>query len=130
MPAGRCYSVRFMSGRGGNREEIFVVPDGRRAVVKSVALLAWPGATSAFVWVHGIPVYYWVPPGPNLMKFDAVRWTAYEREQVKVTCVGTDWSYAIDGFLYEDLDGEPDDGDNVINPVSHITPLPSEGGRS
>lgn len=107
-----------MSGRGGNRSETFTVPEGRRAVVRSMSVLYWGAAgSSAFLYVHGIPLYYFVSLAANHVATLELRLTAYEGETIEMRLVGSDLSYALDGFLYADDDGRPDDKDNVITPL-------------
>lgn len=124
--AGQPYSVRFMSGRGAGRRETFTVPDGKRAVVRHLSLLIWPAAgNSVFIYVHGIPVFYVLSQAPSEMHFEEVRWTAYEGETIETIVAGADSSYALDGFMFTDPDGRPDDADNVITPVTLGRPLPA-----
>jgi hypothetical protein len=120
------YSIRFMSGRGGNRHETYTVPEGKRAVVRSIATYKWgtDAAAQVFFAVHGIPVFQ-VPPGaPNVGPVQC-RYTAYERETIQCSCYGPDWSYAVDGYLFADPVGTPDDADNVITPTLRAEPLPA-----
>lgn len=114
----RPHSVRFMSGRGGNRNEIFTVPAGRRAVVRSINLFNWSTdpAAQVFFHVHGITVYQH-PPGAPKALVQELRLTAFAGETVVITCHGPDWSYSVDGFMFVDSDSTPTDGDNVIQPV-------------
>jgi hypothetical protein len=115
-----------MSGRMGTGSETFTVPEGRRAVVTQLAYYRWGAGTneSSFLWVHGIPVHH-VEPGAAKAFYQAVRYTAYERETVKLAINGVDWSYSIDGYLFSDPDGRPDDADNIMGGFPLLGPLPS-----
>jgi hypothetical protein len=104
-----------MSGRGSSRVETFTVPAGRRAVVRSFAVFYWTtSGQSAFLFVHGIPLYYRVNQVPNFSDGGELRLTAYAGETITFESHGPDVSYGVDGFLYYDDALEPDDADNEI----------------
>lgn len=114
-----------MSGRGATRAETYTVPEGRRAVVRHFAVFNWGAAgASAFLWVHGIPVFYVVFQASNEAKFAEVRFTAYERETIMLSTAGSDISYGVDGFVFTDHDGTPDDADNTISLLELDLPRP------
>ena len=124
--ASQPYSVRFMSGRGSHRSETFTVPDQRRAVVRSVRLFGFTAQpTQVDVRVHGIPVVDWIAPGAYTSLSLDCRLTAYERETIAVYVWGAEVTYALDGFLFVDSGGEPDDAGNVIEELNLARPLPS-----
>jgi len=104
-----------MSGDGGDRTERFVVPAGKRAVVRHITLGLWqPGLV--MVQVHGIVVCFWDRPttgDPPLVAFDC-RFTAYAGESIEVAVYASSSTYAVDGFLFRDELGEPDDAANEI----------------
>lgn len=104
-----------MSGRGSSRAETFTVPAGRRAVVRSYAFLYWTTVgQAAFLFIHGIPLYYYVSQVPNEIKLGECRLTLYEGETITYEAHGPDIAYGVDGFLYTDADGRPDDADNEL----------------
>lgn len=126
--AAKPYSVRFMSGRGGNRTETFTVPDRKRAVVRHLSFVYWTGINDAGVLiVHGIPLYFGLGQAPRELVFEEVRFTAYEGETIACNVAGPDVSYAVDGFLFNDDDGTPDDADNSIDNRAAIGALPVDG---
>lgn len=115
-----------MSGRGGTRNEIFTVPAGRRAVVRHFSVYNWGAAgASGFLEVHGIAVYYRPFQAQFVGVFEDIRFTAYEDETIVLTVNGTDLSYSVDGFLFDDPDGRPDDADNVISMTKPADLLPA-----
>lgn len=104
-----------MSGRGSSRAETFTVPAGRRAVVRSYALFYWTTTgQSAFLFAHGIPLYFRVNQVANLSDLGELRLTLYEGETLTFESHGPDISYGFDGFLYYDDGGRPDDADNEL----------------
>jgi len=126
--ASKPYSVRFMSGRGSTRQEIFTVPEGKRAVVLHIATVVFAAAASSYctVIVHGAALYYQpFAPGAYAGYFEAVRFVAYERETISCTVAGPDVAYSVDGYLLEDSVGRPDDADNEVIVYPRIElPLP------
>jgi hypothetical protein len=127
VATGQPYSVRFMSGRGGNRRETYTVPAGRRAVVLHVTISTWDVPTlTAILRLHGIPVWSLSNPGAFVATFRPVRWTLYQRETIVMEVFGADASYAVDGFLFTDTQEEPDDADNTIEPVVRAESKPVE----
>lgn len=124
--ASRCYSVRFMIGRGGNRAETFTVPEGRRAVVRHIHVVGWGlEPVDVYLQVHGIFLISTRVTGPQIPIDLELRETAYERETIEVLIDGPDASYSVNGFLYEDPDGTPDDADNEISAPLVGRPLPA-----
>ena len=113
-----------MSGRGGHRTETFTVPEGRRLVVTHIAFVTWaPEQCQVRVDIHGIQLLFVVLTTAGEAWTKDVRFTAYEREQVVTSVFGADMAYAIDGYLLQDHGGEPDDADNVIQPMATNRPL-------
>jgi hypothetical protein len=124
--AARPYSARFMSGRGASRRETYTVPAGRRVVVRHFSVLFWTTAgQSAMLFVHGISLFYFLAPAANTAAFEEVRFTAYEGETIFVQTAGSDVAYGVDGFLFADDQGVPDDADNVIEHLPLATTLPA-----
>lgn len=110
------FSVRFMSGRGGNRVETYRVPEGRRAVVRHANLqIYYPAPHELYLRVHGIGQVSLIHASQTQEHWD-LRLTAYEHETIEVIVIGQDGAYSIDGFLFADADGRPDDADNTIEP--------------
>ena len=128
----RAYSARFMSGRGANRTERFTVPEGRRAVILAFGATSWAatGSMAAQLKVHGIVIF-----SVNLVsgqtQLKECRLTAYQRETIEMTVVGTDVTYHCDGYLLEDPQADPDDAHNVITPflAQTLPTLPDEPAR-
>lgn len=119
------YSVRFMSGRGSSRRETYTVPAGRRAVVRHFSVMFWTATgQSAMLFVHGISLFYFLAPAANTPAFQEVRFTAYEGETIFVQTAGSDVAYGVDGFLFVDDSGRPDDADNVIEQLPFAGQLP------
>jgi hypothetical protein len=115
-----------MSGRGGNRRETYTVPEGKRAVVQQVSIATWDDpALTAILRIHGIPLWSVSNPGAFVAQFRACRFTAYERETIVWEIFGNDASYGVDGFLFTDAIGTPDDAENVITPVLRGGVLPA-----
>lgn len=124
--ASHPYSVRFMSGRGTSRRETYTVPAGRRAVVRHFSVLFWTvTGQSAMLFVHGISLFYFLAPAANTAAFEEVRFTAYEGETIFVQTAGSDVAYGVDGFLFADDSGRPDDADNTIEHLPLATTLPT-----
>lgn len=122
--AARPYSIRVMSGRGTSRRETFTVPAGKRLVVRSIRFLHWTTTgQSSMLFVHGISAFFFVNQVANETRFSDVRMTAYAGETVFVQTSGTDIAYGVDGFLYSDDGGRPDDADNVITPLASSKPV-------
>jgi len=113
----RCHSVRFMSGFLTNEKETYTVPEGYRAVVRHLALVSWGENAAAYLTVHGAVVWILSLPAANDFFFQDVRFTAYERETISISLYTAQQTYSVDGFLFEDPDGRPDDADNVIGPL-------------
>lgn len=116
-----------MSGRGSSRDEYFEVPAGRRLVIRHFAVVFWAGSPDYLsLFVHGIPLFFLTGQAARDMRFEEVRFTAYEGEEVRVNISASDCSYAVDGFLFADDDGRPDDADNVITPAAAHKPGSAE----
>lgn len=110
------YSVRFMSRRGTPQLEVFEVPEGYRAVVTHITCAFWGNPGEGTLFMHGVALWYVTRPAAFTTVFEAVRFTAYERETIRFATTGVDVSYSIDGYLLTDPDGRPDDADNTLLP--------------
>ena len=121
MPA-HPYSARFMSGRGSSLTETYTVPAGKRAVVRYVCFLHWVQCTT-ILFVHGIPLAYY--QGADGVLYREVRHVLYAGETVSVVVSGPDVSYSVDGFVFADDGGRPDDADNVISLRAGERPTPA-----
>jgi hypothetical protein len=116
-----------MVGYGQSRQEKFTVPAGKRAVVRFANFSCFVQSTvSAFLYVHGIPVVLWNPPGAASCGLFEGRWVAYAGEAIIAVIGAVDMGYAVDGFLFEDAGGRPDDADNVITPLIRAETLPGD----
>jgi hypothetical protein len=118
-----------MSGYGLNRKETFIVPEGKRLVIRHWNTLVYAGTPTCeiLLHVHGILMGYLLVTGQSVPHAEDVRWTAYEGETVSVSVRGRDASYAVDGYLFYDTDGRPDDADNEVVPISVGKPVPLLG---
>lgn len=104
--AGRPYSTRFLSGRAPSVSAVYYVPAGTRAVVRFVSVTAWAATgMSFFLKIATVPVWYWQAPGANVNVFEDVRFVAYAGEAINIVTAGSDMSWAVSGFLFDDVVG-------------------------
>ena len=125
MPSS-SYSARFLHGVGDNREEIYTVPAGRRAVVRFTRYYVWTVPCTVTLYVHGIAVEYFRAPEAQSTYAADCRYIAYEGETIRVVVTGVAGAYAVSGFLFYDADGEPDDAGNIIKPIGLTKPVDPE----
>lgn len=96
------YSERFLGRRAGQQTDTYTVPHGKRAVVRFITFGLWHATDSCFAVINGVAVTYFYSPDPNASVFWEVRLVAYAGEQISVQHFGTDASWHLDGFLFDD----------------------------
>lgn len=102
------YTTRFLYTEGPGATKTYTVPDGKRAVVRSVFFMAYAAAGMTFwVTVHGITVVYWSNQAVTAYNSLDVRLVAYERETIQLLTTGPDARAMVTGFLFDDPYGPP-----------------------
>lgn len=116
-----------MVGRGAWRGEKYVVPAGKRAVVRHVLLQQLRVEPQEMYFkVHGIAVFSLIQGAIGFKNWEC-RYTVFAGESIEVLVLGIDGAYAVDGFLFDDTSGSPPtDHENVIDPIPHAGKLPAD----
>lgn len=106
--ATRIYSVRFLQHQLANAGQTYWVPDGHRAVVRSVTGNSNGAAGCVmFVAVAGLYVWSFAFPASQGGKEVELRLVAYAGESLSLYLLGTGLAAHMSGFLFEDGGGAP-----------------------
>lgn len=98
----RPFSVRFMHGYGSGIYTRFIVPSGKRAVIRNV--LAWSGTTGHRYWLllQASNVRYWSSPGAGSTDNLETRCVAYAGETIETYTDGDTIHVWVSGYLFDD----------------------------
>jgi hypothetical protein len=99
----RVYSERFVHGRAAAATQTYVVPAGRRAVVRFLSFNFYVGTHDyALLRVGGFAVVYLDHPAAlSARTFDG-RWVAYGGEEIEVITATADCAWHASGYLLYD----------------------------
>jgi len=112
-----------MQGRGDDLVIEYQVPAGTRAVVRFLSAVAFTTAGQGlFCFLNGVVVLYWPAPGANARLTEEVRWVAYAGDYLATQTFGSDVSFHMAGFLFDDV---PDAGGDA--PAAPAPPYPYPG---
>jgi hypothetical protein len=99
----RVYSTRFLFAKPGDAAGAYVVPAGKRAVLKAVSAHSGGSAgDGAFIRVGSTTVWYWASPGANTMDTKALMVVFYAGELLELFAYGQYMSIAASGYLFDD----------------------------
>ena len=108
--ASRPYSTRFCHGRGSSQNDVYIVPDGYRAVIKHVELTCYAAGTAeTTLYVGGQVALAWAAPGAKTYRSAAVHLVAYAGEGIVLNNNAVDMSWHVAGFLLLDDGSAPRD---------------------
>ena len=100
------YSVRFIQVAGANAAGTYVVPPGKRAVVKGVTAYLASGASAALALaVNNVNVWAAPLPAAGQGLYTEVRLVAYSGEPIALASSGADVRAHVSGFLFDDPAG-------------------------
>jgi hypothetical protein len=104
----RAYSERFIGSLGLVGTRSYVVPAGRRAVVRSLTY-ASTAPSGQYIQLHvaGLLAYTFTSPGSTVNEHHEVRLVAYAGESVTVYTSNAGFRYAVNGYLFDDYAGPP-----------------------
>jgi hypothetical protein len=104
--SARIYSERFLAARGATLSASYLVPVGRRAVIRSVTAgnLSTASANCA-LYVGEHVSWFWLTNTGFASKESDVRIVAYQGEFMQVTIEATNAFVQVSGYLF---DIEPD----------------------
>jgi hypothetical protein len=112
-----------MSHYGAPWDETFTVPEGKRAVIRTVSFQGGNTAGALIqLDVHGVPSFIWTSPGTWAHQDFETRYVAYERETIRVLTQLHTCGYSVSGYLFADPVGRPDDADNEEFPSPGYKP--------
>lgn len=98
-----AYSERIVSTPGHVGWKTIVVPAGRRAVIKHVAVAKYSSVTSYYqVAVAGMAVWARALPGDLGGYQDAVMWVAYGGEQIGIYMDHESGGVTLCGYVFDD----------------------------
>jgi hypothetical protein len=120
------YSTRFLEHAGAPLARTYVVPAGKRAVVRCVNYGCYQ-STGSVVYVGVNGKYVFVLPLPAATTGGAIdcRMVAYAGENILLTTQGTDVRVQVSGFLFNDPSGGRE-----VSPLPELPGVPigpSEG---
>ena len=104
MATPRPYSERFIKTTGAGHTESYVVPPGRRAVVKRVDFLnAAATASNAFLVIAGVTAWGTSVPGNFGSSGLTTSHVAYGGETIATITGGTDLRAVVSGYLLSEV---------------------------
>lgn len=106
LVAWPIYSERFVTARGPNILTQWVVPAGRRAVVKSI--VAVNAGSSPHLWqmfLAGSYAFGDTLPGPDLGRTYAVMQVLYGGQSLGIWTTHIDIAVSVSGYLFDDPNG-------------------------
>lgn len=126
MAAG-VYSVRFFSVFGPYNLDYYV-PDGKRAVVRSINMVNTSSA-EAQVLLYAVTayIYFRILPGSSAVTPVDMRVTLYAGERLAISTFGPEPSVSVNGFLFADTGGRADDPQAETLPSLDAAPWPPPG---
>jgi hypothetical protein len=102
---GRAYSERFVGIMGVDGYHTYLVPVGKRAVVKCITAGSFSGAGDVYVYIAGVIVFQKHFLATESAVASALQLVAYAGEAVTVFYSTTALTAHVDGFLLEDPGG-------------------------
>jgi hypothetical protein len=98
------YSERFLLMRGQNVQAQYLVPPGKRAVVRciTVANLSLSQGNGALFVAERV-CWFWLSPGEYGSVWADVRIVAYQGEFMHLSLEGPDVAGSVSGYLFDDL---------------------------
>jgi hypothetical protein len=105
------YSVEFYKTAGAGHSAAYVVPAGKRAVVRSI-VAASGGEANTFAWIYlaGVLIYAVHIPATDTLHQAEMRQVAYAGEQLAFVTYGSAVHLGVGGYLFNDsgLDRAPE----------------------
>jgi hypothetical protein len=104
----RAYSERFLQGEGVGVALTYTVPEGKRALVRSIAYAA-QAVSGGQIWlrVHGVYTWFAFLPATGGGLSVELRQVAYERETITVSTYVVNIGFHVAGYLFDDPIGRP-----------------------
>lgn len=111
----RPYSVRFVSTSLREQWVDYVVPSGRRAVVRLIQTVNWgAGGATTYVHVANLDIFVAHLPGGEGTSSLETRLTAYAGEAIGCFLRGEVVTCQLHGFLFSDEYGPADEPDLMV----------------
>lgn len=104
------YSERLTYGSGSTGSWELHVPEKKRAIIRSVAVLnSGSDEGTFFALLHGFVFLKVVLPAGDSAYHDGLAHVVYEREQIRMQYYGNDVHFYVSGYLFDDPIGRTTD---------------------